>query len=180
VATRDDQGAIKLSHLVHPSALNLGTGLTSGLLIGLIFLHSIFGVLVSAAAGAVVERLSECGVDDGFIKQIDDVFRPGRAALLLRRDISTERVVSDQIVARLASLGGRGVKTNLNASLEHRLQQAFDEARRSAYREAASSANSASTGLRPPFCVPISFATKLDILLFSAACDLIPHSPDDI
>ena len=43
VATRDEKGAIKLIHLVHPSALNLGTGLTSGLLIGLIFLHPIFG-----------------------------------------------------------------------------------------------------------------------------------------
>lgn len=146
VATRDEKGAIKLIHLVHPSALNLGTGLTSGLLIGLIFLHPIFGILVGAAAGAVGEGLSECGVDEGFIKQIDDLLRSGRAALLLRRDISTEHVVSDQIVARLASLGGRVLKTNLNASLENRLQQAFEEARRCAHREAASSANSAPAG----------------------------------
>ena len=120
--------------------------MTSGLLIGLIFLHPIFGILVGAAAGAVGEGLSECGVDEGFIKQIDDLLRPGRAALLLRRDISTEHVVSDQIVARLASLGGRVLKTNLNASLENRLQQAFEEARRCAHREAASSANSAPAG----------------------------------
>ncbi len=75
MATRDDQGAIKLSYLVHSSALNLGTGLTSGLLIGLIVLHPIFGVLIGAAAGAVGEGLSECGVDEGFIKQIDNVLR---------------------------------------------------------------------------------------------------------
>jgi uncharacterized membrane protein len=43
-------------------------------------------------------------------------------------------------------LGGRVLKTNLNASLENRLQQAFEEARRCAHREAASSANSAPAG----------------------------------
>jgi uncharacterized membrane protein len=99
VATRDEKGAIKLIHLVHPSALNLGTGLTSGLLIGLIFLHPIFGILVGAAAGAVGEGLSECGVDEGFIKQIDDLLRPGRAALLLHRFLESahmRRIPSEQ------------------------------------------------------------------------------------
>ena len=55
VAARDKKGAIKLSNIVRSEALNLGTGTMSGLLIGLLFLHPIFGILAGAAAGAVGE-----------------------------------------------------------------------------------------------------------------------------
>ena len=89
VAARDEKGAIKLSNIVRSEALNLGTGTMSGLLIGLLFLHPIFGILAGAAAGAVGEGLSDAGVSEEFVRELDDVLRPGRAALLLERNLAT-------------------------------------------------------------------------------------------
>jgi uncharacterized membrane protein len=108
----------------------------SGLLIGTLFLHPIFGAFAGAGAGAVSEGLTACGVSEDFVKEVDDLLRPGQALLLLQRNVDTDHEVDDNIVARLAASGGRLLKTNLDASLEHRLRQALEEARRCAQGEA--------------------------------------------
>ena len=137
VAARDKKGAIKLSHIVHSGALNLGTGTMSGLLIGLLFLHPIFGILAGAAAGAVGEGLKGVGVNEEFVRELDDVLRPGRAALLLERNVAGRQEVDDHVVEKLAASGGCLLKTNLKASLEHKLRLAFEEARHCTPDEAA-------------------------------------------
>ena len=142
VAARDKKGAIKLSHIVHSGALNLGTGTMSGLLIGLLFLHPIFGILAGAAAGAVGEGLKGSGVSEEFVREVDDVLRPGRAALLLERNVAKHEI-DDHVVAKLAASGGCLLKTSLKASLEHKLRLAFEEARHCARDEAAPGANQA-------------------------------------
>jgi uncharacterized membrane protein len=130
IATRDKRGAIKLNHLVHLWTLKTGAGSIWGVLIGMIFLHPIFGVLAGAAAGAIVGGLTDYGVDEEFVKAVSDVLQPGRAALLLRRDISTRHEISEQVIERLASAGGQVLRTNLNTDMDHRLHQAFEEAHR--------------------------------------------------
>jgi uncharacterized membrane protein len=141
VATRDKKGAIKLSHIVHSGALNLGTGTMSGLLVGLLFLHPIFGILAGAAAGAVGEGLRDAGVCEDFVKEVDEALQPGRAALLVERNVATKQEVDDHVVATLAASGGHLLKTNLKASLEHNLRLAFEEARHCARHEAAPGAH---------------------------------------
>lgn len=143
VATRDEKGAIKLNHLVHSFALDPGTESMSGLLIGALFLHPIFGAPAGAGADAVREDLNASGVGEDFVKALDDLLRPGQPLLLLERNVDTEHEVDHHIVATLAASGGRLLKTNLDASLEHRLRQAFAEAPHSAHHEAtlAHSAN---------------------------------------
>lgn len=136
VAARDKKGAIKLSNIVRSEALNLGTGTMSGLLIGLLFLHPIFGILAGAAAGAVGEGLRDAGVSEEFVKELDDVLRPGQAALLLERNLTTGHELDDHIVAKLAASGGRLLKTSLKASLEYKLQLALEVARHRAHGEA--------------------------------------------
>jgi uncharacterized membrane protein len=143
VAARDEKGAIKLSHIVHSSALSLATGSMSGLLIGLIFLHPVFGVLAGAAAGAVGEGLNAAGVSEEFVKEVDDVLGPGQAALLLQRDVARNHHVNDHVVEKLAASGGRLLKTNLDASLDHQLRQALEKARLCAHGEATSTVRSA-------------------------------------
>jgi len=143
VAARDEKGAIKLSHIVHSGALNLGTGTMSGLLIGLLFLHPIFGVLAGAAAGAVAEGLSGAGVSEEFVKEVDDVLKPGRAALLLERNVATNHEIDDRVVAKLAASGGRLLKTSLKASLEYKLHLALEVARHRARDEATPRVRSA-------------------------------------
>jgi uncharacterized membrane protein len=139
VAARDEKGAIRLSHIVHSGALNLGTGTMSGLLIGLLFLHPIFGIL----AGAVGEGLNGVGVSEEFVREVDDVLKPGRAALLVERNVATKHEFDDHVVAKLAASGGCLLKTSLKASLEHKLRLAFEEARNCARNEAAPGADRA-------------------------------------
>ena len=139
VAARDKKGAIRLSHIVRSGALNLGTGTMSGLLIGLLFLHPIFGIL----AGAVGEGLSGAGVSEEFVREVDDVLRPGRAALLVERNVATKHEFDDHVIAKLAASGGCLLKTSLKASLEHKLRLAFEEARNCARNEAAPGADRA-------------------------------------
>jgi uncharacterized membrane protein len=142
VAARDEKGAIKLSHIVHSGALNLGTGTMSGLLIGLLFLHPIFGILAGAAAGAVGEGLSDAGVSEEFVKQVDDVLKPGRAALLLERNLANNEI-DDHVVVKLAATGGRLLATTLKASLEYKLQLALEIARHRVRDEAMAGTRSA-------------------------------------
>jgi uncharacterized membrane protein len=82
-------------------------------------------------------------VGEDFVKALDDLLRPGQPLLLLERNVDTEHELDHHIVARLAASGGRLIKTNLDASLEHRLRQALEEARHCAQGEAtpAHSAN---------------------------------------
>lgn len=143
VATRDDKGAIRLSHIVHSGALNLGTGATSGLLIGLLFLHPIFGILAGAGAGAVAEGLSGAGVSEEFVKQVNEVLKPGQAVLLLERNAAPRHELDDHVVAKLAASGGRLLKTSLKPSLEYNLQLAVEQARYRAREETTPGARSA-------------------------------------
>jgi uncharacterized membrane protein len=140
VAARDENGAIRLSHIVHSGALNLGTGTMSGLLIGLLFLHPIFGILAGAAAGAIGEGLSDAGVSEEFVKQVDDVMKPGQAALLVERNLATNDEIDGHVVAKLAATGGRLLKTSLKASLEYKLQLALEIARHRVRDEATPAA----------------------------------------
>ena len=128
VATRDKKGSIKLSHLVHLWPLKTGAGSIWGLLVGAIFLHPIFGVLAGGAAGLIAGALTDCGVDEEFIKALDDLLQPGKAALLLKHETSTPFEVCEPIIEKLAPFDGRILRTNLNAAMEHRLRQALEDA----------------------------------------------------
>jgi uncharacterized membrane protein len=107
VASRGPNGAIKLIHSFQSWILKLAGGSVGGALIGLIFLPPIFGLMAGAAAGAVGGALFDYGVDEFFIKAIDELLQSGGAALLLCRDISTDSDVNDRIVEKLALYGGR-------------------------------------------------------------------------
>ncbi len=128
VATRDEKGLIRLSHLVHLWPLKTGAGSLWGLLVGAIFLHPIFGVVAGAAAGLIAGALADCGVDDEFIKALDSLLQPGKAALLLRHEASAPFEVCESIIERLAPFDGRILRTNLNATMERRLRQALEDA----------------------------------------------------
>ena len=132
VATRDKKGRVKLSHLVHLWPLKTGAGSLWGLLVGAIFLHPVFGILAGAAAGLVVGGLADCGLDKEFIEALNDVLKPGTAALLLRHEISSPPEINQRIIEKLASIDGRVLRINLNTAMEHKLRQALARAERHA------------------------------------------------
>ena len=135
VATRDEKGRLRLSHVVDFWTLGTALGSIGGLLLGIIFLHPVFGVLAGAAAGTMRGVLSDNGIDDDFANALADLLRPGQAALLLRRDLIPEQEMRDEVIEKLASSGGRVLKTDLAPEQERRLREAFEEAYRSVRAE---------------------------------------------
>ena len=136
VATRDDYGRLRLSHVVDFWTLGTALGSIGGMLLGIIFLHPIFGVLAGAAVGTMRGVLTGNGIDDDFINATAELLGPGQAVLLLRRDLMPEQEMNDHVVEKLASSGGRVLRTNLNPDQERRLREAFAEAHRSMRAEA--------------------------------------------
>lgn len=124
IATRDEKGRVKLNQLVHLWTLGALTGTFWGLLIGLLFLHPLFGLITGVAAGGLTGALTDYGIDDSFMKDVSNILRPGQAALFLM----AERATGDRVVEELSSLGGNVLRTNLDTSQENRLRAAFEKA----------------------------------------------------
>jgi uncharacterized membrane protein len=131
VATRDEMGRIKLSHLIHLWPLKTGAGLLWGLLVGGIFLHPIFGLVGGAAAGLLAGGLADCGLDDEFVKAVSGLLQPGKAALILRHEYSESSEFYRQILEVAAARGGEILRTNLAPAADRELRRAI----RQAYRQ---------------------------------------------
>jgi len=58
IATRDENGRVKLNQLMHPAAAGAVSGAFWGMLIGWIFLMPVAGAAVGAASGAWAGRSS--------------------------------------------------------------------------------------------------------------------------
>ncbi len=91
VVIRPPEGEIQLKQAVPLTRLGATTGAASGALwgglIGLLFLNPLAGMAigagVGAASGAVAGKLSDYGIDDGFIEELGGTIKPGSSALFL-------------------------------------------------------------------------------------------------
>lgn len=133
VATSDQNGTIKLNQLVNLWSTGAAEGSLWGLLAGLLFLHPLLGVLVGASAGGLSGALSDYGIDDGFMRKVSALLKPGQAALFLM----TRDTASDRVIAQLASHGGEVLRTNLDSVHEDRLRAAFAAAHAEAQHQQA-------------------------------------------
>src|SRR5271165_6540900 len=106
IATRDENGRVKLNQLMHPAAAGAASGALWGMLIGWIFLMPLAGAAVGAASGALGGSLVDVGINDQQMKQqANDALKPGTAGLfLLIRKMTTDKVLEDQKEAGRARL----------------------------------------------------------------------------
>lgn len=139
VATRDENGKIRLNQMVNLWAMGAAGGSFWGLLAGFLFFMPLLGVITGAAAGAVAGALTDYGINDDFMKEVADVLQPGQAALFVLAD----RVSSDRVLERISRHGGRVLRTNLDRSQEDRLRAAFGQAAASPEVQAAAEAEAA-------------------------------------
>lgn len=126
VATAEADGQIKLHQMVNLWAMGASGGAFWGLLAGLLFFNPILGVAAGAGAGALAGALSDYGINDGFMKEVGAVLKPGQAALF----ISAKRATSDRVIEEMRKHGGHIIRTNLDRSQEQALRDAFENARR--------------------------------------------------
>jgi hypothetical protein len=68
IATRDENGRVKLNQLMHPAAAGAVSGAFSGMLIGWLFLMPVAGAAVGAASGALGGSLVDVGINDQEMK----------------------------------------------------------------------------------------------------------------
>ena len=138
VATRDERGRIKLSHLIHLWPLKTAAGLLWGVLVGGIFLHPIFGLVSGAAAGLIVGALADCGIDEEFVKAVNGLLQPGKAALILRHEYAESNELYEQILEVAAARGGQVLRTTLHPAADSKLRRAIQQAADENARESGS------------------------------------------
>ena len=122
IATRDDQGRIKLNQLMHPAAAGALSGAFWGMLIGWIFFLPFVGAAAGAAGGALGGALTDVGInDDQMRKEAQAALTPGKAGLfLLIRKMTTDKVLAD-----LKGVGGTVVSTSFDHAMEEALKEAL-------------------------------------------------------
>jgi len=109
-------------------AVNLtGAGALSGafwgMLFGLLFLIPFFGMAMGAAMGALAGHFSDYGIDDDFIKSVQDQVTEGTSALFLL----TGNVTVDKVQQELKGQMGSLIRSNLTNEQEAKLNEAFGE-----------------------------------------------------
>jgi len=82
------------------------------------------GAAVGAGAGAISGALSDVGVNDKFMKELAENFKPGSSALF----VLVRKVTPDKVLEELKGSGGKVIQTSLSHDDESKLQAALDAA----------------------------------------------------
>lgn len=121
VVIRKQDGKVKVrqsTSLVGAGALG---GAFWGMLIGLLFRMVWWGVAIGAVLGALRGKLTDIGIDDGFIKEVGRTIEPGHSAIfLLIREATPDRLMDE-----LKGYKGTVLKTSLSKEQEGKLRDAF-------------------------------------------------------
>lgn len=123
VVVRNKKGRAKVKQaysLVGAGALG---GAFWGMLIGLLFFAPWLGLLAGAAGGALTGKLGDIGIDDDFIKEVQEVIEPEDSALfLLARDGNLERIEQELSDFEYEF---QIIETNLSPEDDERLRATF-------------------------------------------------------
>jgi uncharacterized membrane protein len=123
VIWREQDGKVK-SEIPHGivAAGTLG-GMFWGMLIGLLFLVPIGGLLVGGAMGALMGKASDLGIKKEFQAEVQELVKPGTAALLMVVSEWTE----DRVLPQLERHGGTLLRTSLSVKDEEELAHALGQ-----------------------------------------------------
>ena len=122
IATKTDQGKVKLNQLMNTTTAGAAGGSFWGLLVGILFLNPLIGVAAGAASGALAGALTDVGVDDRFMKNLAaEDLKPGEAVLF----VLVKKVTGDKVLEQLRGIGGRILHTSLDHTREERLRKAL-------------------------------------------------------
>jgi uncharacterized membrane protein len=92
-----------------------------GMLFGLLFFVPFLGAAIGAGLGALSGSMADVGIDDDFIKQVQDQITQGTSALFLL----TSDAVVDRVADAFAGTDMKLMATNLSDDDEQKLRDAF-------------------------------------------------------
>ncbi|MCD2462800.1 MULTISPECIES: DUF1269 domain-containing protein [unclassified Streptomyces] len=95
------------------------SGAVWGAIFGLLFLLPGVGLLTGAALGGLVGKISKSGVDDRFREQVQNLLKPGSAAVV----IMASKVTDDKFTVAMRPHGGTVLKTSLSDEDEKELAE---------------------------------------------------------
>ena len=112
----------KTRQAVDTTAVGALGGVFWGMLFGLLFFTPLLGALVGAAAGALSGRMTDYGINDDFIKNVQSKVTEGTSALFLL----TGQVTVDKVEAAFTpEEKGELIQSNLSTEQEAKLREDF-------------------------------------------------------
>ena len=126
VASKDENGKVKLDQIHNLTASGAISGGFWGTLIGILFLNPLLGMAAGASAGAISGVLSDVGINDNFMREIASGFNNGSSALF----VLVRKVTPDKVLEELEGTGGVVLQTSLTHDKQEKLQAALDAAKK--------------------------------------------------
>ncbi|MFE1905599.1 DUF1269 domain-containing protein [Streptomyces gardneri] len=99
-------------------AMSATAGALWGMVFGILILTPGIGV-VGAAAGGLIGKLQQMGVDNKFRKNVQELLRPGTSAVV----VMAKKVTEDRFAAAMGPFGGEVLKTSLSEESERELAE---------------------------------------------------------
>lgn len=126
VVVHPEEGDIQIKQSVNMTALGATSGLSTGAFIGtlagLLMLNPLAGFALGGAAGAAMGalggRMSDFGIDDGFIRELGETITPGTSALFLL----VAKATPDKVIAETREFNPRILRTSLSKEQEDNLR----------------------------------------------------------
>lgn len=112
-------------HSMHRQAEKGGAvGSITGLVVGTLLLHPLLGALFGAVTGALSASLSDTGIEESFVQDLSEKFKPGSSGLFaLVRHSNSEKVEKE-----FHGFGGKVLVTSMPQENEAALQAVLDGA----------------------------------------------------
>lgn len=124
VATKDEQGKIKLNQIHNLTKAGAVSGGFWGLLVGMIFLNPLLGAAIGATSGAVSGALSDVGISDKFMKDLKETLAPNTSTLF----VLARHMTTDKVLPEIEKFGGTILQSSLTQEDEAKLQAALNAA----------------------------------------------------
>jgi uncharacterized membrane protein len=124
IVTVDAEGK---NHVETPQkivGLGAASGALWGMLIGLLFFVPFFGLALGGAMGALMGKAGKSGINDQFRSQVQDLLKPGKAAVV----IMAAKITEDKFADAMKQYGGELLKTSLSEEDEKELAHELGDA----------------------------------------------------
>ena len=124
IASADADGK---THVETPQKIvgaSAASGALWGMLIGLLFFVPFFGLALGGAMGALMGKAGKSGINDQFRSQVQDLLKPGKAAVV----IMAAKITEDKFADAMKQYGGELLKTSLSEEDEKELAHELGDA----------------------------------------------------